>query len=472
MPFARFLPLLFSLVAAAGLWALAAGLVPGEAAQTYSVLIYDDSVPESEIVRRLENAGITGLITEAGQWVFLDGRFGLERVPLTEHRERVPPFDPRNDGYAEKLLALFSGDGRRFLYIPPGFPGLRDRLAPALYGVSWELERVGPERPVLPHALLFLAAVGLFALRPLRGALGTDAAGIVPCLPALFPFALGGAAGLALAALLAGLGALLAGSCREPFFPERGGLCGRARLSPLKRRLPAVRPAVSAAMLGSYLAVVFLSDFPTLPGFAIPAAFAVLCVFSLRVSAPGACAPGVFRRGAFAGAVPGRRRFSPVRMLPRSGFDTGFSWAVLPFALAAVFSAFLGFALPERGGFSPLPPGGAVTEEDYRSHFVFQATFSARPLREPVLDQDFNATPTVGFLNGNRIPYEMPPFPLAGLLEELGGTGPRSGAEPRRGLFFALLPLVFVVPGLVARALYGKRDDDASSPGRLIFRAR
>jgi len=161
---------------------------------------------------------------------------------------------------------------------------------------------------------LFLAACGTFAVRPFRRAVGADAASLAVCAPVLSPLAPGGAVGLALAAFLAGLGILLAGPLAGRLF-ARGGR---------RRRGPDFVAAVlaCAALSVSYAAAVFPSPFS--PAFAAAVFASFLAAFALSV------------RTARIG-IPGRRRFSPVRIIEGGGpSDSGFAWAMLPFALAAV----------------------------------------------------------------------------------------------------------------------------------------
>jgi len=207
---------------------------------------------------------------------------------------------------------------------------------------------MGPGGPgSVLHPFMFLAALGLFAFRPLRRALGTDATGLAPCLPVLVPFVQGGAAGFALAALLAGLGVLLAGPCLERLS------AGRRAPGRGSRGALAARRLVSLALLVSYAAVAFFSPFPLAFCLAAPAFFLIAYFASLWASLVGASG----------GGSRGRRRFSPVRMIVnRRAFELGFAWAMFPFALAALVSAFLGFLsivdLRDGGGglFAALAP--------------------------------------------------------------------------------------------------------------------
>jgi len=193
---------------------------------------------------------------------------------------------------------------------------------------------MGVGRPGHVYLLLFLVAVGLFAIRPLRNALGADAPRLAPCLPVLAPFIQGGAAGLALAAFLAGFGVLLVGPCLGMLSPRKGLYYERRILRRWTRGPVAARLLVSLALLISYGAVAYFSPFP--PVFCLVALglFLVIYVISLWASMAGSSSMRIRRH----------RRFSPVRMIvSRRAFELGFAWAMLPFAFAALVLAFLDF---------------------------------------------------------------------------------------------------------------------------------
>ena len=180
--------------------------------------------------------------------------------------------------------------------------------------------------------VLFLAAVGAFALRPLRRAVGADFGSLAVCVPVLSPLALGGAVGLSLASFLAGLGILLAG-------PVSGRLLARGGR---RKRGPSFAATILACvtLTASYSAGIFPSPFS--PPFALAVFASFLAVIAVSVLAS--------RIG-----FPGRRRFSPVRIIEEGGLpSSGLAWAMLPFALAAVA---LALALP-----SARPPNGVWWE--------------------------------------------------------------------------------------------------------------
>jgi hypothetical protein len=94
--------------------ALGRGGAPGEG---FAALTLDASYPDRQIRELLAYGGVKTAIGESSQWVFLEDFGGLEQVPLDRYWERVEPFDPRNDGYAERLQSFFVFNGERRIFI-------------------------------------------------------------------------------------------------------------------------------------------------------------------------------------------------------------------------------------------------------------------------------------------------------------------------------------------------------------------
>ena len=458
MFFARFLPFLVSIVVSTGLWMWGTALMPVKAA--YAALVCSEAVPDREIRERLEKNGFTGVVSESGQRVLLD-RFGsIEYVALDEYDTRVLPFDPRNDGYAEKLRSLFVRDNRRFIYIPLGSPAavratvIEKRLAAAMGDIPYSLYAAAGYPAGLLLALFCLAVVSLCVIYPLRLAVRSHAAWLIPLLPALAPLALGGAVGFALASFLAGCAILLTGPCLERFtLPRRRG-------AP-----PAVCWLLPPLFLIFYITLAFfsgLSPVITLPAFGL---FFGLLIFSLRAAyRVDAYESGILRDMPQSRA--GRRRFVPVPILSRRSDTFAFSWAMLPFAIAALVLACAGIAMPATGrAVAPLlPPSGSVTEADYYAHCRFQSMFSFTSLHE-TLEHDGMAVYELApdglpaqssSMETGLSPAGIPPFPLADLVRYLDTAG--RGGGMMHSLLFALLPLLFVFPVLFQGRGAGKQQ--------------
>jgi len=443
MSVARSVLLLVSVLVSAGLWMLGVALMPAEKG-AYGALVVGEEVPDHEIRERLEALGFTDIVSESGQWVLVDNFGSVERVSLDEYRARVLPFDPRNDGYADKLRSLFVRDKRRFIYIPNYPVGIEKRLSAALEGIPFSFHAAAASWPLgWFFALFCLAAAAFFFIRPLRVMLRPHAVCLLPLLPALAPLALGGAAGFALASLLAGCAALLAGPYLEWLTTLPRGRPAKARQAPaLCRLLPPM-------FFIFYGIIAFFSGLH--PLFILPFSvfFCVLMALQLR---------GAYRE-AFGGnnkRRDKRRRFSPVPIFARHTYTFAFSWAMLPFAAVALVLACVSFFVsPVRPAVSPvLPSANTLTAADYYNHYWFQSTFSFRSLHEPEQDMGIYELTSDGLLDktgdsGSTMGTEsfadgVPPFPLDDLIQYLKTPG--RGRSAIHTLLTALLPLLFVFP--------------------------
>jgi hypothetical protein len=469
MSVARSLPILVSLVVSTGLWIWGASLAPAEKGGAYGTLVCGEDIPDREIRERLEAQGFTGIVSESGQWVLVDSFGSVERVSLDEYAARVLPFDPRNDGYAEKLHSLFVRDKQRFLYIPLNFPvalkpvGIENRLAAALGDIPFSFHTAAGRSNGLFLALFCLTAFSFFFMRPLRMTLRPHAACLLPLLPALAPLALGGAAGFALASLLAGCAALLAG----PYLQWRIMQPRRQEASAQAGQAPALCRLLPPIFLIFYGVITFFSGLPLVFILPVSVFFCVMMAFQLQTAYREAVMGdagllSLFRHHA------DHRRFTPVPIFSRRYFTFAFSWAMLPFALVALVLAGAGLAVSPAGpAVAPimLPPADTVTEADYNRHYRFQSTFSLRSLNAPDHDMSIYELAPDGLLNESKIitnetdgdnpDYEgfardgfMPPFPLSDVVRYLSTAGRVGGAGGVHTLLAALLPLLFVFPVL------------------------
>ncbi|MDR2479981.1 MAG: hypothetical protein LBD48_11810, partial [Treponema sp.] len=123
MSFKRSLSLLIilSLFSGAALCALAGVFNPSAGRGGYAVLVTDAAIPDKTLRELLVpcEKGFGGPpVSESVQWVLLDEFGGLAKIFLDEYESRVAPFDPRNDGYAQKLRSFFVREGKRYVFIP------------------------------------------------------------------------------------------------------------------------------------------------------------------------------------------------------------------------------------------------------------------------------------------------------------------------------------------------------------------
>ena len=484
MRFVRSLPalLMLSLCCGAGLLALGMAFTPVAWQGGYTVLICDEHASGREIQEGLENQGFTGIIAESSQWALLDGFGTLERIPLDEYANRIVPFDPRNDGYAERLRSFFVRDGRRYVFIPrtaSPVAAFTKRIAAAMGDIPYSIKHLGLGTPQGLFLLFFgLAAFGFFFACLLRIEGRYTTAYLVPCMPVLAPLALAGAPGLALIALLAGVSALLADPCME-FLALLRRLRHSQRDAPFKiGQLRALffrdiyepyRPCLllSALLLICYgFGAVFLKITPVFAALVFIAYAGVLICAFWRFFLQGA----------------GHRHFSPLPIIRQQRvFSPDCFRLMLPFALAALGAALAGafFTVSASSELAALfPAEGLITGAEYRAHVRFQSTFSLRPLGRNsaypeqaayLLDADGLVSPVPsperwsGGEDGNGLetaeepPDTAAPLPLMRLMALLEAAGSRSGGgvgrrvPPAGELLLTLLPLVFVAALFVLR---------------------
>jgi hypothetical protein len=496
----------------------------------YAALALEQGAPDREITLALEQALGRPVLSESSQWVFLNSFNASERIPLDEYDGRLEAFDPRRDGYAEKLRNFFVRDGKRWFFIPLGreffgplspfnSPGaLEKRIAVALGAVSGPAEAAGlpplpdaapgpgaggwvfslelwrPGRPLVWYGALFgLAWILALALergagnsagnlgagsRPRRGGFSGPAARsrrregrrlLLLLAPMMFPLALWGAPGLALAALFLLLGSLAAEPLRELW-----ARTGRPGANRKKHKAPSLLKAGAYRFLVGYslLLVPFFFVIPWIGG--IPPLLALLNLaglgglYVLRL--------GFETRREFPRFVP-----LPILSSPAFAGKPAVPWPMLPFALASCLALFIG-----SPGVRAVPGAGAlesfretwpflVREDDYQAHVKFQMGFSRRAFQpltaggSPGASGYFHYTVgedglVAGVLPGVEEPgfpqeAEVPPFPLADLSNFLtswkaqaaSGSGPRVfpagiGVSPES----PLIPLLVFLPVLLS----------------------
>jgi hypothetical protein len=467
MPVDRLLPVFLSVLFAAGLWVYGAVSLQttGIKQDGYATLVCGDAYSDREIRDRLDSQGLNGLISESDQWFFLDSFGYIEKVPLAEYEERLLSFDPRNDGYAEKLKILFVRDGKRFVYIPIGAnnqENLDAVIAQALTGISYSFDYASPppRRDIfLPLIAFSLTVCAFFAIPVLRRRLN---AVFLPCLLALSPLALGLVPGFALAALLAGFAALLSESSgRKPPFGRQGESVG----------LSALQWLLALALIACYVFISFFWELPVLFAFFVLASFCCVLVVSLKAGGGKISIQFNVNKRPLQ-----RRHFTPVEIISRNTVHYSFFPVMLPFAVMAIALAlafaFAGFAMPQPPSLpvmnvSPqpaaLPSEGAVTEADFQEHFLFQSAFSFRALGKTY---EAGELPVIAAYqlssNGLLEPaapdieeeLQIPDFPLGDLLRGISsGASPRVVDEVKRDnsydWLFAPLPMIFIIPAFV-----------------------
>jgi hypothetical protein len=428
---------------------------PSSAGGGYGLITLDAACPDRFVGETLAGMGAEPYISESTQWVFIDDFGELARIPLDQYENRLEPFDPRNDGYAEKLRSFFVREGKRRFFIPlagkpPEFSRtLGERLRAALGDIPFSIELIGspaPRRGGFPgeRVLFALAAAGFlfFSGSPLAAAF------LLPLLAALCLTCPGG---FALAAALAALFFAQGGLLREWFTARRYGRRGFISRQGGRGGFFAAVPAL-AALWGLYGLIAWTGGAALPPALAGGAAFCLVLPAAFWVESNRGTSAGHIRFLPVPIRDPGIRRFFP-------------SPGVLPFGLAALIALFLpGFfsAPPSPLSLASEEEGYAQMRGDYQNHAAFQSSFSRRPLGGSGeggyfryrLDGDGliaagSESPYGGEAGGGFSGEEPPPFPLEELLVFLETyEKPVVFSYTGRGIFSALAGFVLGLPAL------------------------
>ncbi|MDR3341729.1 MAG: hypothetical protein LBT14_02885 [Treponema sp.] len=425
--------ILLSLGLGAGMFLVALRHIPQERNEKYAILTVDASYPDRFIGDALA-AGIgKNYLSESTQWVFLDDFGALQRIPLDTYRDRVEAFDPRNDGYAERLRSFFIHNGKRRFFIPLVLDlgntahgkttqtgAFEKSIAVVLGDIPFGIEYIGYERPLLLYCILFgLAAVVTLFLS--EAPLVT-----VALLPVLAPFAFAGPLGLALAAALAALSGALTMPLRELFLSLRYGY----------HDIPVQWSWVSLLFLGGYGILCGIGGIP--PAFGITGLVCFSGVLGITLSMESV-----------RGNAHAHVRFTPVAIMEVPRTQPVFPRTIIPFALVSLQALFLPSMID---GINPyhvpedLRDEALITAAEYEQHAAFQGSFSVSPLGRSGVSRpgtryhvgedgliadigayDQTTSPIYDYTNDDDTFYrknqEIPPFPLESLMELLGDSG-------------------------------------------------
>lgn len=353
-----------SVVLIALLWWVAAanGLFSGPSSPVVA-LSFPREADEREIVSALRSAGFSDIAAETTQWVFINDFGEWERVRLDSFRDRIEPFDPRDDGYAERVRTLFVGADKRFVYVGRPFSlfGLSGdaffarRISRALGSRNYGLEmlRSGFSSP-LPFILVLLS----FAAVLLMTKSLTPLAALFAALP-VAGFGLGG---------LASAGFLCAASF---MFMRAFGEWTRPAV--IKRPGAGAGPWVFDYLIPGALHSAAAAAVSLIGG--VPPAIAALSMLTV-VSLSSAGAAGFVARS----RRLGHARFSPVPLRKPAGAGlAALSVVFLPFALSSALNAAVEFAY--SGSASLGSPSAAIGPDlelgmdDYGAHMERQSAF-------------------------------------------------------------------------------------------------
>jgi hypothetical protein len=334
-------------------------------------------------------------ISESSQEVAVDDFGVLKMVPLDSFWDEIESFDPRNDGYAERLSSFFVRDGKRFFFLHlddisrSSVAKLEQQLIPILGDIPFSFTVLGTgaqRRPVFRYfILLAVACTGVLLLSRSRRL-------FVFVLPVLLAFGWSGFSSLVLTAILIGIWEMLREPLRELFavryykrgwwYPDYAG----PGLSGLFERLRPFRINCLFAFIFLGFFVVFSNADSYSP---IPIIAGLLCFFFLYFLS--LCAEAIW--------VQKNRhiQFTPVLLFPLRVKTFSLFPLLFSFGIVSVLALFLPLSSPD---FYPslqreliVDSRYFISSEEYYRHIVFQSTFSFRPL-----DQDWDIYAAVGDL--------------------------------------------------------------------------
>jgi hypothetical protein len=439
----------------------------------YVVLAADDSIEDRTILALLDKAAESfgGFpVSESMQWVMLDEFDSLKRIPLDEYSSRVFPFDPRNDGYAEKLKKVFLHDGKRFVYIPLDAgkwnSALLDKQINYLFDdIPFSVEYYGIGKHVYFYFIIYAtASLCLLAICYVKRKTWRKIILIIPLMPVFSSLAFFSAPGIACAAVLSGFFFLF----REPLndLVNSGGLSAEKKTQEFnlsyKENLKPYRmnflflPLFAAAV---YVIVIFSQLKPL---FLTAVFIAALLTFFLSSKILSVMSGG-------------RRRFNPVLIIKNRLSDFSFSVFMAPFTaatfIAMFLSPFISGSYISSGEFNAI-----IDEQDYYAHLIYQASFSKRQLGTSVYDfpdfsYDDDGLPSIGRISKISEAVNLndfPPFPLKNLMDFFievnrggktsgDGSGAKSGAGFTEKLSFLVL-LIFILPCLIINRKDGYKE--------------
>jgi len=415
-------------------------------------------------------------ISESSQWVLLDEFDLIKTIPLDSYFSRVLPFDPRYDGYAEKLKDIFIKDENRYIYIPLKAgnwnSGYLDRRFGEFLGeipFSVDYYRIG--RPLFLYFIAFAAAsfcLLIICIIKIKKNSGLDS--ILTLVPMMASLAFFGAAGIAYGALLIAFFTMLKSFLNDLVLPA--GILSKKN-TPLLRKIikTVILPYIFywiflIFFIAAFTTIIIISNLDTL--FLLTVTAASLSVF-------------LFSKKIFSLSRKEHRRFTPVLIMQNHLPDLSFSVYILPFAAAAFFLLF----------YAPYMPAAYDTdnkfdtfvyEQDYYDHMEYQVSFSRRQVgvnrsNHPVqtyapvfpgfvFDADGLPSMAPDSIIGSSIDVnDFPPFELTNLMEFFHqvNSGEKTETDGYAGgiteLWTLLVLLLFILPVL----FIGKIRDNSSN---------
>ncbi|MDR0472085.1 MAG: hypothetical protein LBH43_00175 [Treponema sp.] len=372
--FRNFTLVIFSLFAGIGtavlfLWGVSSQPGVSFTGETWGILSFDEGEDDRLIGEALSDGGFGIFHSESSQVFYIDNFDGLKEAALDRLGDVFEPYDPRNDGYAEKLRFLFVRDGRRYFYLPIANSRYKN-LEHALDNLSYELTLLGNRKNHIPD--LVIGAASLFTAFILGREKRRFAFQLPLLLAFVWPGSYGGPSGLVLAGILTGIRGILRDLWAEFFLRSKPGLnLSLERLKPY--RLHFIFAFFLAVFYGLICAFGTIPILPAVSGFFL---FFLLEFFVLKAERD---------------RMP-RIRFAAVWMLPQKAKVPSFRQPMIPFAAASLAFFLVPFFSPGISsvkGEVVFAIDDYVSPADYEKHLAFQLSFSQTPLAYgggPILD--------------------------------------------------------------------------------------
>jgi len=344
----------------------------------YAILIVDESQDDRRIRETLSNRGMGGVISESSQFVSIDDFGTLKQIPLESFHDEIEAYDPRNDGYADKLHSFFVNNGNRYFFTPleSNPMDLRAKLDASLEDIPFSLVLFEQRRYFFPY-FVFLAVTSIFALF-----LSRSKRLFIFQIPLFLSIGWGGFAAMILAAVFAGIWELLREPLKELFTARYSR---RITLNYAGAGLKGISERLKPYRLNMFLALLFFILLPVLAiaGFVAPIPLLAACIgFFLLYFLSFRAMMAVFRRSRH---IP----FLPVPILPLKTKTFSLFPFILPFVLGSFLALFLPAFLPEEQSGIPslenfMDPRYFISSDEYFRHIDFQRSFSYRSLNGTV----------------------------------------------------------------------------------------
>ncbi|MDR0411670.1 MAG: hypothetical protein LBH75_06825 [Treponema sp.] len=414
---------------------------PKEDSYEYVVLIFNASLDDGEIGERLAKSEIgRNYISESTQTVFLNDFETIREISLYEFQGKIEDFDPRNDGYAERVNAFFVRNDRRLFFVPllsevnkRGTTIIRADFASVLQDIPFTVEFLGDKKPVWLYPIVFCVAalMALILTRPLwTGFL---------LLPLTAGLSFIGIPGFAMSAFLLATGNIVCELLKEFFI-----VCLSERN---------IRKVWEWFQFPRLKGVRFFQRFPFRAILFILSVASYFLIGSISETAPVltasvfGCFFTIVLLIAIIRANMQRRRFMPIPIIRIDGKGPLFAKNTLPFGAAATMVLFLPGALglqPDHNIGDWGDPAYLIDEDEYRRHVDFQIDFPMVRLNGGSPNYEEYYLGDDGLIAGTKpyskerlpefVPKEFSLKKLMDFLEKSGHNGVQAGNLPEFGM--------------------------------------